>query len=369
MGGFATPNNGGFAVVFADGSVRPAPYGDAFSLRLNGLMMGGAALPGGGGYWEVGSDGGVFGFGAARFYGSMASVRMNQPVIAMAATKTGRGYWLVGRDGGIFAFGDARFYGSAGGFALQQPIVGIAVSPTGKGYRLVAGDGGVFDFGDAAFHGSLPGRHVQVGDVRAIGSTPTGNGYWIAREQGRVYAFGDAQALGNATMPCDGTTAIIANPASPGYRIVGTSGQTVAFGTAPGGSQPTGAPRHCSGVHARIELPTSTLVAGGSMTANLIVDNETQGQFRAAVTGQCQPEWAIGLGNAKIPNPPVIPATCMLSPLVFPRGPTQWATKIYARSTTTGAALPPGTYYARLYYFPGIPATTPVAVHVTAPGP
>ncbi|MHB8287723.1 MAG: hypothetical protein ACYDEY_00500 [Acidimicrobiales bacterium] len=30
----------------------------------------------------------------------------------MAATSDGKGYWLVGSDGGIFSFGDAKFYGS-----------------------------------------------------------------------------------------------------------------------------------------------------------------------------------------------------------------------------------------------------------------
>jgi hypothetical protein len=43
----------------------------------------------------------------------------------MAASPTARGYWFVAADGGVFGFGDARFYGS-----LSDPearVVGMAV--------------------------------------------------------------------------------------------------------------------------------------------------------------------------------------------------------------------------------------------------
>ncbi|MHB8219824.1 MAG: fibronectin type III domain-containing protein, partial [Acidimicrobiales bacterium] len=36
------------------------------------------------------------------------------------------GYWLVASDGGIFSFGAARFYGSTGSMVLNRPIVGMA---------------------------------------------------------------------------------------------------------------------------------------------------------------------------------------------------------------------------------------------------
>ncbi len=51
------------------------------------------------GYWSTASDGGVFGFGAARFLGSMAGKRLASPVVGMATTPTGAGYWLVAGDG------------------------------------------------------------------------------------------------------------------------------------------------------------------------------------------------------------------------------------------------------------------------------
>ncbi len=48
------------------------------------------------------------------------------------------GYWLVGSDGGIFTFGAAQFHGSTGSLHLQRPIVGI--TPTGdRGWVLAGG--------------------------------------------------------------------------------------------------------------------------------------------------------------------------------------------------------------------------------------
>ncbi len=78
------------------------------------------------GYDLVASDGGIFSFGAARFYGSTGSITLNKPIVGMAATPTGGGYWLVASDGGIFSFGAARFYGSTGSITLNKPIVGMA---------------------------------------------------------------------------------------------------------------------------------------------------------------------------------------------------------------------------------------------------
>ncbi len=68
-----------------------------------------------------------------------------------------RGYWLVGSDGGIFSFGAAAFYGSMGGTPLQRPVVGITPSASRTGYWLVASDGGIFSFGNSSYYGSIPG--------------------------------------------------------------------------------------------------------------------------------------------------------------------------------------------------------------------
>jgi hypothetical protein len=92
----------------------------------------------------VAADGGIFGFGSAKFYGSTytdgltgltGSHPLNAPIVAMAPTANGKGYWLVAKDGGVFGFGNATFHGSTytdgitgstGSRPLNAPIVGMA---------------------------------------------------------------------------------------------------------------------------------------------------------------------------------------------------------------------------------------------------
>jgi hypothetical protein len=74
----------------------------------------------------VASDGGIFNYGAAKFYGSTGAIHLNAPIVGMAATPDGGGYWLVATDGGIFGYGDAQFYGSTGAIHLNAPIVGMS---------------------------------------------------------------------------------------------------------------------------------------------------------------------------------------------------------------------------------------------------
>ncbi|MGH9158007.1 MAG: cell wall-binding repeat-containing protein, partial [Acidimicrobiales bacterium] len=147
------------------------------------------------GYRLVGSDGGVFAFGDARFLGSTGALRLNRPVVASTSTPSGRGYWLVAADGGVFAFGNARFLGSTGALRLNRPIVGMAATPSGRGYWLAAADGGVFAFGDARFLGSAVTAGL-IKPVVGIAPTPTGAGYRLVAADGGIFAFGDAKFLG-----------------------------------------------------------------------------------------------------------------------------------------------------------------------------
>ena len=94
------------------------------------------------GYDLVGSDGGVYDFGAAPFCGSMGGSTLARPVVGLAENPVGGGYWLAAADGGVFAFGGALYHGSMGGQDLTSPVVGIASTPDGGGYWLVAADGG-----------------------------------------------------------------------------------------------------------------------------------------------------------------------------------------------------------------------------------
>ena len=153
-------------------------------------MVGVAATPDNGGYWEVAANGAVAAFGDATNYGSMAGQHLNAPIVGIAATQDGGGYWLVASDGGIFNFGDAPFAGSMGGHHLNAPIVGIAGTPDGAGYWQVASDGGIFSFGDAVFAGSMGGQHLNapiVGIAASPGAVNPNTGAFVQR---RVLARG-----------------------------------------------------------------------------------------------------------------------------------------------------------------------------------
>ena len=79
------------------------------------------------------------------------------PPPVTSSSTVSHGYWLDGSDGGIFGFGAAQFYGSTGSLTLQRPVVGIVPTKDHGGYWLDASDGGVFSFGDTQFYGSIPG--------------------------------------------------------------------------------------------------------------------------------------------------------------------------------------------------------------------
>jgi len=228
--------------VFAFGAAKF--FGSTGAIALRRPIVGMAPTPTGEGYWLVAADGGVFAFGDATFFGSTGGLALNKPIVGMAAVPTGRGYWLVAADGGIFAFGDARFFGSTGAISLNRPIVAMAATPSGGGYWFVASDGGIFSFGDARFAGSTGGAPLAA-PITAMAATPTGDGYWFVASDGGTFSFGDAPYLGSAVG--GGSNAVIGiahTPTGEGYVLATTSGELRAFGdAAPVGSLPT-RPKH-----------------------------------------------------------------------------------------------------------------------------
>jgi hypothetical protein len=79
---------------------------------------------------------------------------------------------LVAADGGVFGFGDARFFGSEVG-RLTSPAVGMAGISTGAGYRLVTEQGSVDNFGSALAEGAVimpPGSTVPCLASQLTGS-------------------------------------------------------------------------------------------------------------------------------------------------------------------------------------------------------
>ena len=88
----------------------------------------------------------MFAYGDAGFHGSLGDVELSEHIVAGTPTSTGRGYWLVGTGGGVFAFGDAKYQGSVSATA-DEPVVDIAVRPDGGGYWLATSPGGVAALG------------------------------------------------------------------------------------------------------------------------------------------------------------------------------------------------------------------------------
>ena len=185
------------------------------------------------GYWQVGSDGGIFSFGAAPFYGSTGSMRLNKPVVGMAATGDGHGYWLVASDGGVFAFGDAGFYGSTGSITLNKPVIGLIPTLDGGGYWLIASDGGVFAFGDAPFYGSAGGANLAY-PVTAAAPAFLNGGYWIVDANGQVFNYGDAHFEGQPPYAPGGysITGMAPTQSSNGYWLSSANGNVADFGDA-----------------------------------------------------------------------------------------------------------------------------------------
>jgi hypothetical protein len=205
------------------------------------------------GYWLVGTDGGIFSFGAAAFHGSMGGIPLQRPVVGIVPTPSGNGYWLVASDGGVFAFGDAGYFGSIPGLgihpagsglpnSLNEPIVGIVSSYDGQGYFMVASDGGVFAFGDATFAGSCPGIGGCSGaGVAVVPSLVTPAGYWLTTTTGHVYGFGVPSYGEPGTQSSPITSASITHANSEeapygGYYILDANGQVFAYGAATNGA-------------------------------------------------------------------------------------------------------------------------------------
>ncbi len=203
------------------------------------------------GYWLVGSDGGIFTFGAAQFFGSTGSLPLQRPVVGITPTTDHGGYWLVASDGGIFSFGDTNYFGSIPGLglhpagsglphSLNAPIVGMVPSADGGGYFMVAADGGVFAFGDANFEGSCPSIGGCAGTAVAVMPDASGHGYWLVTKTGGVYTFGDAPYFGAPGNTGSPVTAAVRTPDGGGYWVLVANGTIYNYGDAQSFGSPGG---------------------------------------------------------------------------------------------------------------------------------
>jgi hypothetical protein len=196
-----------------------------------------AVMPSGAGYWLLTADGGITGFGQARFYGSPRAQGRPMHVARIVATADGKGYWVVGVGGAVRAYGDATGHGGLFGRTLPAPIVDLAPTPDGGGYWLLGADGSVYPFGDASGFGTAAASHPAL-PVVSIAPTLDGQGYWILGQGGRVWAFGDAQSYGGIGGLNQTVQSIVATPDDAGYWIVTHDGDIHDFGDATDWSLP-----------------------------------------------------------------------------------------------------------------------------------
>jgi hypothetical protein len=243
-----TTTNHGYWLVGSDGGIftfgNAQFYGSTGSLHLQRPVVSITPTSNDGGYWLVASDGGIFSFGDAGFYGSIPGLglapagsglphSLNAPIVGMVPSSDGGGYFMVGSDGGVFTFGDAKYEGSCPGIGGCPGGAAVAVMPdsTGNGYWVGTAGGFVYAFGDA----SSPGEPGVPGVVAAVRSSD-GGGYYILYSNGVVYNAGDAVNYGNATGEVGGynpATTIFTTADGKGYWIVSANGSVITEGDAP----------------------------------------------------------------------------------------------------------------------------------------
>ena len=183
------------------------PAGSGLPNSLNAPIVGMVPSSDDGGYFMVGSDGGVFAFGDARFAGSCPGIGgCSGSAVAVMPDHSGNGYWVVTSTGNIYAFGDAPYLGAPG----HGTVTSAVATPSGNGYLILMSDGEIFGYGDAPYLGAPPSANFNALDpARAIFPTADGAGYWISSALGAVYNYGDALSEGGlAGTPLNG--AIIA---------------------------------------------------------------------------------------------------------------------------------------------------------------
>ena len=233
------PNGAGYWMLGSQGHVygfgAAANHGTAEGQLTSGARA--AHLeptPSGNGYWVVDTAGHVVASGDARWLGDAPAGRLapGETISSLSATPSGNGYWLFSNRGRVLTFGDAGNYGDMSGRTLNGPVLSSIATPSGKGYYLVASDGGIFAFGDAAFHGSMGGVALNA-PVQSLVPTADGAGYWLVASDGGIFAFGDAAFHGSmGAKPLNKPVVGMVRYAD-GYLMVGSDGGIFDFSASP----------------------------------------------------------------------------------------------------------------------------------------
>jgi plastocyanin len=138
----------------------------------------------------------------------------------------------------------------------------------------------------------------------------------------------------------------------PGHREAGEEGTVLVTGDA-------------QGIEARVELSMTTVVSGGAIDGNLVIDNNSGSPFRFGEG--CRTNWTVVLANDSGAMSARIPDACNLA-VDLPEGRTALPFIVHAASSA--GPLPPGGYEAIFVTDGPSPLHPPrVPVTVTAPNP
>jgi Tol biopolymer transport system component len=232
-----TPSKPGYWMVGSDGAVYGFGAASAFGNAPTATAVDLEPTRSGKGYWIVDETGRVFAFGDAVAHGGMdrSGLGAGEKVTSLSATPSGAGYWIFTDRGRVLPFGDASFLGDMRAARLAGPVLDSIPTPSGRGYYMVSSDGGIFAFGDAIFAGSMGGRFLAA-PVQSLVPDADGLGYWLVASDGGIFAF-DAGFHGSmgATRLNRPVTGMVR--AGRGYLMVGEDGGIFDFSGTPDGFQ------------------------------------------------------------------------------------------------------------------------------------
>ena len=310
VGGFSV-NGNGYSLVFADGSVRPGPFGDAFSLRLPiRITARGAGAPGGGGTGRSPPTATCSATARPGRSGARVASHSTSRCSRSRRRRAAKGYLLVSRDGGVFAFGDAAFHGAAASLRLtpthrgnlHEPdrqrlparcprrrhlqlrpdrVRGQPARPPRARHRRDR------DGNDAERQRLLDRAQQRTGVPRSATPKPLGNGTAsVVRSLHR-----DHRQPRLAGLPAREGLRTVRRASAPRPAAVYPAAQQRRAGTPPPGS--SSRRRRSSAARRR--------------PAYFVVDNQTGRPLSLRIARSCQPKWAVGLGKRPDTEPARVP--------------------------------------------------------------
>lgn len=114
VGAARSDSGKGLVLLASNGSVYA--YGDMKyrgNAKLSSTQKASAIINGGSSTYTITTrDGSIYNFGSTYRGGANQLGHINGPIIALAATPGVAGYWQLGSDGGVYGYGDAKFVGN-----------------------------------------------------------------------------------------------------------------------------------------------------------------------------------------------------------------------------------------------------------------